>query len=128
MLDTNQMQTVSKRTLVLGDWTGIHTTHTLGLVHAREHQPHRHDDRRDNRVRTKVEIRLERGGGSRVNLDLLDLDLGTLGDRMFGSLGDVAVGGSGLKRGRSARERDPVRGLGRRKRRRHGAAAMVPAP
>ena len=43
---------------------------------------------------------------------------------MFGSLGNVAVGGSGLKRGRSARERDPVRGLGRRKRRRHGAGAV----
>ncbi len=43
---------------------------------------------------------------------------------MFGSLGDVAVGGGGLKCGRSARERDPVRGLGRRKRRRHGAGTV----
>ena len=43
---------------------------------------------------------------------------------MIGSLGDVTVGGSGLKRRRSARERDPARGLGRRKRRRHGAGTV----
>ena len=43
---------------------------------------------------------------------------------MLGSLGNVAAGGSGLKRRRSARERDPARGLGRRKRRRHGASAV----
>ena len=43
---------------------------------------------------------------------------------MLGSLGNVTVGGSGLKCGRSARERDPARGLGRRKRRRHGASAV----
>ena len=43
---------------------------------------------------------------------------------MLGRLGDVTVGGSGLKCRRSARERDPARGLGRRKRRRHGAGAV----
>ena len=43
---------------------------------------------------------------------------------MLGSLGDVAVGGGGLKRRRGARERNPPRGLGRRKRRRHGAGAV----
>ena len=74
-----------KRTLALGDWAGIHTTHALGLVHAREHQPHRYDDRRDNRVRAKVEVRLERGGSSRVDLDPLDLDLRALCSGMFGA-------------------------------------------
>ena len=43
---------------------------------------------------------------------------------MLGRLGDVAVGGSGFKRRRSARERDPARGLGGRKRRRHGAGTI----
>ena len=43
---------------------------------------------------------------------------------MFSSLGNVAVGGSGLKRRRSARERDPARSLGRRKRRRHSAGTV----
>ena len=43
---------------------------------------------------------------------------------MLGGLGNVAVGGSKLKCGRSARERDPARGLGRRKRRRHGAGTV----
>ena len=113
-----------ERTLALGDRAGIHAAHALGLVHAREHQSHRHDDRRDNRVRAKVEIRLERGGGCRVNLDLLDLDLGALRGRMLGSLGDATVRGGGLKCGRSARERDPARGLGRRKRCRHGTGAV----
>ena len=113
-----------KRTLALGDWAGIHTMHALGLVHARKHQPHRHDDRRDDRVRTKVEIRLECGGGSRVDLDPLNLDLGTLGGGMLSGLGDTAVRGDGLQGRRSACERDPPRGLGRRKRRRHGAGAV----
>ena len=43
---------------------------------------------------------------------------------MLGGLGNVAVRSSGLKRRRSARERDPARGLGRRKRRRHGAGTV----
>ena len=43
---------------------------------------------------------------------------------MLGRLGNATVGGSGLKRRRSPRERDPPRGLGRRKRRRHGAGAV----
>ena len=43
---------------------------------------------------------------------------------MLGGLGDVTVGGSRIKCGRSARERDPARGLGRRKRRRHGAGTV----
>ena len=43
---------------------------------------------------------------------------------MIGGLGNVTVGGSGLKCGRSARERDPARGLGRRKRRRHGSGTV----
>ena len=43
---------------------------------------------------------------------------------MLGGLGDIAVGSSWLKCGRSARKRDPPRGLGRRERRRHGAGAV----
>ena len=43
---------------------------------------------------------------------------------MLGGLGNIAVRSSGLKRRRSARERDPARGLGRRKRRRHGAGTV----
>ena len=43
---------------------------------------------------------------------------------MLGRLGDVTVRGSGFKRRRSARKRDPARGLGRRERRRHGAGTV----
>ena len=43
---------------------------------------------------------------------------------MLGGLGNVALGSSGLKCRRSTRERNPARGLGRRKRRRHGAGAV----
>ena len=43
---------------------------------------------------------------------------------MFGGFGDLAVGSSWLKCRRSTRERDPARGLGRRKRCRHGAGTV----
>lgn len=111
-----------KRTLALGDWAGIHTTHALGLVHAREHQPHRYDDRRDNRVRAKVEVRLERGGSAESTLTR-SIWTSARFAALFGGLGNVAVGGSG-----SSAAAAPASEIQREASADESAAAMVPAP